>query len=97
MSETPSGEINQEADGVEQYEKYEKKIDELWEGLLTAYCAGFAKGAETFGGPNLDVEGLKSNDFLSVSHYYYWDGKALPLEFWLREQFGVETATRGDR
>jgi len=95
MSETSSGEINQE-DGVEQYKMYEEKIDELWEGLLTAYCAGFVKGAETFDGPNLDVEELKSNDYFSESHYHYWDGKALPLEVWLRRQFGVETDTGGD-
>lgn len=80
--------MNSEQDDGE-VEEYEEKSDELWEGLLTAYCAGFAKAAETFDGRDLDVEGLKSNDLVSESHYYYWDGKTLPLEFWLQEQFGV--------
>lgn len=77
---------------LEQYEQYEEKSDELWEGLLTAYCAGFAKAAETFDDRDIDVENLKGNDLVTESHYYFWDGRELPLQFWLEQQFGVGLA-----
>ena len=60
------------------------------DGLLTAYCAGFAKAAEAIDGQDPDVEDLKANDLVTESHYYFWEGRTLPLEFWLQDQFGVE-------
>lgn len=71
---------------------YQAKMDELNDGLLEAYAAGFAKAKETYGverGPN-DVQALMQTEGVSSSHFYYWDGRSKPLEFWLRDQFGLD-------
>lgn len=82
-------------DGVEQdeLEAYQDKLDELHDGLLEAYAAGFAKAKEVYDiseGPD-DAQLLMQTEGVSASHYYYWEGRTLPLEFWIREQFTLDS------
>ena len=82
---------NETSDGG--FDAYEEKMDELNEGLLEAYAAGFAQAVETFdvdAAFRTDVESLRKNGAVQESHYYHWHGQAKPLEFWLREQFGLD-------
>lgn len=80
--------------GVEQeidVDAYEEKRDELYDGLETAYAAGFAKAKEVYdidSGPS-DVRTLKKTQGVAQNHYYFWEGRTLPLEFWLRSQFEI--------
>jgi hypothetical protein len=76
-----------------QFEEFEIKMDELNKGLLEAYAAGFAKAAETFEGPDLDPSGLMDNTKIQEQHYHYWDGRTKPLEYWLRDEFGLNQST----
>ncbi|NHN50002.1 hypothetical protein G9464_20755 [Halostella sp. JP-L12] len=69
-------------------EAYEEKMDELWEGLLQAYTAGYKKAMRDFEVTD-EIEKYEDSEFIKDSHYHYWDGRTLPLEFWLREQFDV--------
>ncbi|MHC3382099.1 hypothetical protein [Haloarcula sp. H-GB5] len=67
---------------------YEEKRDELNDGLLTAYAAGFRQAVETFdidADFDTSVSELKQNDAISEAHYYFWDGRKKPLQFWLRD------------
>jgi hypothetical protein len=71
-------------------EAFEDKMDELNEGLLEAYCAGFSEAVETFDvdtDRSTDVRSLKRSELLQQKHYYYWDGRSMPLERWLSEEF----------
>ena len=73
-------------------ENFEEKIDELNDGLLEAYAAGFSKAVETFDvDPDFstDVESLKNNGAVQEAHYYYWDGRVKPLVHWLKDEFEV--------
>jgi len=73
-------------------QKFEEKMDELNDGLLEAYAAGFSKAVETFDVEpdfSTDVESLKSNGAVQEAHYYYWDGRVKPLVLWLEDKFGV--------
>jgi len=74
----------------EQFERYEKRLDQLNEATLEAYAAGFAKAVDAFD-MDRDVptnpRELKQVEIIQESHYYYWDGKTKPLEPWLRELF----------
>jgi hypothetical protein len=77
------------------FDAYEEKLDELNEGLLEAYAAGFSQAVETFevdADFSTDVTSLQQNGAVQESHYYYWDGRTKPLKFWLREQFGVDAS-----
>lgn len=85
--------------GSERWDEYEEKLDELNRGLLTAYAAGFSQAVETFDlDPDFstDVESLRENGAVAENHYYFWDGRTKPLEFWLREQFGIDVQPRED-
>lgn len=66
---------------------------ELNNGLREAYAAGLAKAVEQFdidADFDTDVRSLKDNEFVAESHFYYWEGRTRPLEYWLPVQFGVE-------
>lgn len=80
------GEIDAEA-----FEAYEDKLDELNEGLLEAYAAGFAKAKEVYDITKgwKDVQALMETEGVSEGHYYYWDGRTKPLAPWLREQYDI--------
>ena len=85
-------------DTAEQWDEYEEKLDELNEGLLEAYAAGFAKAKEVYDiqkGPS-HPKNLMKTEGVSENHYYYWDGRTKPLEFWLREQFGIDDGEDAD-
>lgn len=76
------------------FQEYEEKMDRLNDGLLEAYAAGFAYAIEAYDietGISTDVRDLKKHPALQENHYYYWDGRTKPLEFWLREQFNLDT------
>lgn len=80
-------------DDADQWDAYEEKLDELNEGLLEAYAAGFSKAKEVYDitkGPR-DVQALMQTEGVSEHHYYYWDGRTKPLAPWLREQFGIDS------
>jgi len=75
------------------FQMFEKKLDELNDGLLEAYAAGFSQAVETFDiDPNFstDADSLKKNGVLQEAHYYYWDGRVKPLVNWLHEEFEVQ-------
>ena len=79
-------------DDTERWDEYEEKLDELNEGLLKAYAAGFAKAKEVYDiekGPS-DHRELMQTEGVLESHYFFWDGRTKPLEFWLLEQFGLD-------
>lgn len=79
------------------YDQYEAKLDELKASLRESYAAGFAQAIETFDVEACtDVSELKENPALGESHYYYWEGRQIPLEPWLRQQFGIDTDLGGD-
>lgn len=83
---------DQTQDKTEQ-EKYFENLDELDEGLLESYAAGFSKAVKTFGIDtpfDTDVRELRENGAIAKCHYYYWDGRTKPLEFWLEDQFDFE-------
>ncbi|MDS0258540.1 helix-turn-helix domain-containing protein [Haloarcula sp. S1CR25-12] len=78
----------------------ESKIDELNDGLLEAFAAGFSQAVETFdidADFDTSVSALKDNDALAEHHWYYWDGRSKPLEYWLRAEFGTSPLTRKQR
>lgn len=78
---------------TDELERFERKKDELHDGLLTAYAAGFSKAVETFDlDPDFDtnVNSLRENRAVAECHYYFWDGRTLPLEFWIRDQFDLD-------
>lgn len=80
-------------DDTKDYAAYEKRFDELNEGLLKAYAAGFSKALETFDVQvdfDTDPESLQENRFVTESHYYFWDGRLKPLELFLRDQFDLD-------
>lgn len=80
-------------DQHDDFEAFEEKMDELNDGLLSAYAAGFQKALEVYDiHPDIetDLKSLKNHRGLSEDHYYFWDGRTKPLEFWLREQFGLD-------
>ncbi|WP_188127840.1 hypothetical protein [Halorubrum aquaticum] len=83
---------------TDRFEAYEEKTDEVWEGLEKSYAAGFAKAIEVFDietdAPR-DPSKLKETEFIGESHYYYWEGRTLPLESYLQKQFGVGIAATG--
>lgn len=85
---------------TERFDEFEEKMDELNDGLLEAYAAGFAKAVETFDvDPEFStrVSNLKKNKTLAENHYYYWEGRPKPLRYWLREQFELnEEVDRDD-
>lgn len=87
MTDTSNEEAEQGA-----FEAYEDKLDELNEGLLEAYAAGFAKAKDVYDidSGTSDVQSLMKTKGVSESHYYYWEGRSKPLEFWLREQFDID-------
>ncbi|MFC5277859.1 hypothetical protein ACFPM1_03625 [Halorubrum rubrum] len=95
MSEQHGGETEQSDGGIDRFEAYERKTDEVWEGLEESYAAGFSKAIEVFDietdAPR-DPSRLKETEFIGESHYYYWEGRTLPLESYLQEQFGVGIA-----
>jgi len=81
-------------------EAVEAKIDELNDGLLEAFAAGFSQAVETFGidaNFNTAVSALTENDALVEQHWYYWDGRSKPLEYWLREEVASDQLTRKQR
>lgn len=85
MSET-------ETNDGEDFEAFEAKMDELNEGLLTSFAAGFAHAKDVYNieqGPD-DYRSLMNTQGVSESHHYFWNGRTKPLEFWLREQFGLD-------
>lgn len=81
------------------YEKYEEKIDELRDGLREAYEAGYKKAIDDVEntGELPKKEDVEDSEYLAESHYYYWDGRTLPLEFWLRDQFDLDGETDEDQ
>jgi len=79
-------------DRTEHFEAYEGKRDELKSGLLEAYTAGYIKALKDFDA-SPEPEKYEGSEFLQKSHYYYWDGRTLPLEPWLREQFGLNNCS----
>jgi hypothetical protein len=68
--------------------EFEKRMDELDEGLLEAFAAGYAKAMEHHDvDRDVDqVRQLKQHDLIRESHFYYWDGRDKPLERWLRNE-----------
>ena len=67
-------------------EPWEERMDELNDGLLEAYAAGFSQAVETFDlDPDFDTDpaALKDNEKVQEAHFYYWDGRTKPLELWL--------------
>lgn len=70
----------------EDFEAYEEKLDELTEGLLEAYTAGYQKAMRDYDAEP-DPERMDGSGYIAESHYYYWDGKTKPLEPWLRDLF----------
>lgn len=93
--ELPDWVVNRhiDVDETDQFDEYEEKLDELNEGLLEAYAAGFSKAKEVYDitkGPR-DVQALMDTEGVSENHYYYWDGRTKPLLFWLREQFDIDS------
>jgi hypothetical protein len=77
---------------MDQFDEYEKKLEELNEGLLRAYAAGFSLAVESLDvDPDFstDVDSLMNNHAVIERHYYFWDGKVKPLELWLQEQFDI--------
>ncbi|MWG36219.1 hypothetical protein [Halomarina oriensis] len=80
-------------DDTEDYAEYEARCDELNEGLLKAYAAGFSKALETFDVQvdfDTDPESIQENRFVMESHYYFWDGRLKPLKLFLRDQFHLD-------
>jgi len=84
-----SSERDAEEPGEADYEAYEERVDELQNALFEAYCAGFAKAAETYGDKEFVVPQLMRSDELGESHFYYWDGRTLPLREYLEQQHGI--------
>lgn len=76
----------------DKYELFEERTDEIWDGLERSYAAGFLKAIEVYnidtGGPD-DPDELRKVDPVSEAHYYYWDGKTLPLQDFLERYYGV--------
>jgi len=86
IPQTDGGQEPSEGD----FEGYEEKLDELNDGLLEAYAAGFAKAVETSDiDPEFDADArkLKEVPVIQESHFYYWDGRQKPLKAWLRQHF----------
>lgn len=86
-------------DGTEKWDQYEEKLDELNEGLLDAYAAGYAKAVEDFDideVPVTNADELREWRYIAECSYYFWDGRTKPLELWLREQFGIGVASTQD-
>ena len=73
-------------------EQYENKMDELMNGLREAYEAGYKRALEDIekGDFKPTVEQIDGSEYMAECNYYYWDGRTLPLEFWLREEFGLD-------
>ena len=74
-------------------EAYENKRDDLFAGLQEAYEAGYKKALEDL--ENTDepptAEQIAGSDYIGECHYYYWDGRTLPLDPWLRAQFDIDS------
>lgn len=67
--------------------EYEKRLDELDEGLLEAFEAGYCKALEdlepAIDGDPPDPDAIKGSEYLAECSFYYWDGRVKPLERWL--------------
>jgi len=88
-----NGDDAQCVDATERFDEFVERLDELNDGLLEAYAAGFSQAVETFdidADFDTSVSGLKKNGAVAENHYYYWEGRSKPLELWLREQFRLD-------
>lgn len=85
--------------GTEQFDEFEAKLEEMNEGLLEAYAAGFSLAVETFDVDpefSTEIEDLMRNEGVAERHYYYWDGRSKPLELWLHDQFEIDGGQSDD-
>jgi hypothetical protein len=73
-------------------EQYENKRDDLMQGLREAYEAGYKRALEDLEKTDekFTTDQIDGSEYISECHYYYWDGRTLPLEFWLQKQFGID-------
>ncbi|EMA01803.1 hypothetical protein C437_15326 [Haloarcula vallismortis ATCC 29715] len=92
MTDKPTESMSENTDSDGRTGDYEQKRDELNEGLLEAYAAGFAKAKEVYDIERgaTDVRTLMQIEAITESHYYYWDGRTKPLTHWLRDQFDLD-------
>lgn len=98
MTDTTTGNA-EEHEEAQRYEKFEEKEDQLADGLLTAFAAGYAQAVEDqaveghdlprdVGG--MDYRDLKNHEYIQKQHFYFWDGRTVPLAFWLPDQFDLD-------
>jgi len=65
--------------------EYQRRLDELNEGLLEAFEAGYRTALtdvserDTVPAP----EAVAGSEYLAQCSFYYWDGRIKPLERWL--------------